>query len=113
MTIAVISDISPDSGYPNLCTQLGTAHHPKPFRHTSLDRWIGDREKVREGERLGLDALPKRDGWNEGVGREIVKERGERERERGRVKPFRCAVMETERESGQMKGNRLMRVMEE
>lgn len=44
VTVAVISDISPDSGYPNLCTRLGTAQHPEPFRHTSLDRWIGERE---------------------------------------------------------------------
>lgn len=48
VTIAVISDISPDSGYPNLCTRLGTAHHPEPFRHSSLDRWIGKKEAERE-----------------------------------------------------------------
>lgn len=49
MTIAVILDISPDSGYPNLCTRLGTAHHREPFRHTSVDRCIGEREGGREG----------------------------------------------------------------
>ncbi len=46
--MAVISDISPDSDYPNLCTPLGTEHHPKPFRHTSLDRWIESRETETE-----------------------------------------------------------------
>lgn len=53
MTIAVIADISPDSGYPNLCTRLGTAHHPKHFRHSRLDRWIGERQTEREGEEGG------------------------------------------------------------
>lgn len=65
MTIAVISDISPDSGYPNLCTQLGTAHHPKPFRHTSLDRWIGDREAEREGERETQFRCTTKERWME------------------------------------------------
>lgn len=46
-----------------------------------MDRGEGGRKRARE--RVGLDALPKRDGWNEGRGREIVKERVERERERG------------------------------
>ena len=41
VTIAVISDTFPDSGYPNLCTRLGTAHNPETFRHTSLNRWKG------------------------------------------------------------------------
>lgn len=52
--------------------------------------------------------MPKRDGWNEGRRREIVKER-----ESLRVKPFRCAMMERQRQSGQMKGNRLMWETEE
>lgn len=34
--------------------------------------------------------------------------RRENERESWRVKPFRCAMMERQRQSGQMKGDRLM-----
>lgn len=91
MTIAVILDISPDSGYPNLCTRLGTAHHREPFRHTSVDRCIGEREEGREQAREGrvtFDALPKRDGWNEGLGREIVT---------GTGRLFGCATMARKR----------------
>lgn len=65
-TMAVISDISPDSRYPNLCTWLGTAYHCGPFRHTCLDRWMEWRET--EGEPVSLDALPKRHGRKEGGG---------------------------------------------
>lgn len=61
MTIAVILDISPDSGYPNLCTRLGTAHHREPFRHTSVDRCIGEREGGR-GESLSMHYQREMDG---------------------------------------------------
>lgn len=66
-TVAVISDISPDSRYPNLCTWLGAAYHCGPFRHTRLDRWMEWRET--EGEPVSLDALPERRERKEGGGR--------------------------------------------
>lgn len=70
-TRTVITHISLDSRYPNVCTWLGTARHSELFRHASLDSWKEQREAERE--RVSLDALPKRGEWNGGRRREIVK----------------------------------------
>lgn len=86
MTIAVISDISPDSGYPNLCTPLGTAHYTPSISDTVVrtDGWRRARQRGCCGgtwERESQFRCITKERWMETKveGQKIVKEWDERQ----------------------------------